>query len=363
MRLFLYIFRDYIKYVVTTMILCLFLFILFDFIHRTTNYFSVYKPSGGLIFRMYLYQVPMFAVQALPIAGLLASVMSMVMLSRTNEISAMRAIGMGPVRIALPLAVGGLLLSILAIVIGEVILPRAATRLHHIQDVQIERGNEHALASSARWQRKGQTIVHFDEYDYSSQTIQGLEMIDLSQSFRPEKMVAAKFAKFRPETGMWACSDLLLTHFNSGGGVDFSERRQGSSVRLDIDPKRLTLDRRKPEELSMIELSDAIKKGDASGADTLSFKVDYHVKIAYPFAAFVVSLIGINFAFKSERTTETAKSILLAFSIGISYWFVLNAVKALGKRGDIPPLVSGWFANVVILTIILYQGWYMRRRN
>lgn len=363
MRLFLYVFKDYVKYVFTTMVLCLFLFILFDFIHRTTNYFSIYKPSGALVVKMYLYQTPMFAVQALPIAALLASVMSMVMLSRTNEISAMRAVGMGPAMIALPLAVGGMALSLLAIAVGELVLPRAATRLHHIQEVQIEKSNEYALASSARWQRKGQTIIHFEEFDHNTQTLQDLEMIDLSQNFKPERIVSAKSSKYVPENGLWDSSDILLTHFNSAGGVDYSERRATATVRLDIEPKRLTLDRRKPEELSVIELKEAIRKGEASGADTLSFKVDYHVKLAYPFAAFVVSLIGINFAFKSERTTETARSILLAFGIGISYWFVLNAVKALGKRGDIPPFVAGWFANVVILVVIMGQGWYMRRRN
>jgi lipopolysaccharide export system permease protein len=361
MRLFLYVFRDYIKYVVTTLVLCLFLFVLFDFIHRTTNYFSTYKPSASLVAQMYLYQLPMFATQALPIAGLLSSVVTMVMLSRTNEISAMRAAGMGPIRISLPLAVGGLFLSLVSILSGEFLVPKSAAQLHHVQEVLIEGGSEHSLASSSRWQRKDQSIVHFKEYDYAGQSILGLEVVTLSSSFKPLRSVYAESAKYSPTSKVWDAQNVLITFFGATGTIDHTDRRATLTIPLSIDPKRLTRDRRLPEELSSKELKQLIIKGEKSGADTLAYRVDLQVKLAYPLAAFVVSLIGLSFAYRSERTTETAKSILLAFGIGISYWFVLNWVKALGKRGDIPPIVAGWFANVFILAIVVFQSWKGRK--
>ena len=68
-----------------------------------------------------------------------------------------------------------------------------------------------------------------------------------------------------------------------------------------------------------------------------------------------MSLIGLKFAYTSERSTETAKGILLAVAIGISYWFILNATSALGKRGSISPFFAGWAANFVILFAALYS--------
>lgn len=361
MRLFFYVFRDYIKYVITTMVLCLFLFVLFDFIHRTTKYFPQYKPSAELIVKMYLYQLPAFAVQALPIAGLLASVITMVMLSRTNEISAMRAAGMGPFRIALPLGVGGILLSSISIVMGEVILPKAATQLHHVQEIQIEGGSEFALAAATKWQRKDQSIVHFREFDHAEQLMRGLEVMELSPGFRPVRLLQADIAKFSNESKVWDALDILVTYFKPNGTIDYTERRKSLTLELTVDPKRLVLDRRRPDELSIRELRELIKKGERTGSDTMSYRVDVQVKMAYPWAAFVVSLIGLSFAFKSERTTETARSVLFAFGLGISYWFVLNAVKELGRRGDLPPLVAGWFANFFILALVVIQTWRSRR--
>lgn len=361
MRLFFYVFWDYIKYVFTTLVLCLFLFVLFDFIHRTTNYFSVHKPSFSLVAQMYFYQLPMFATQALPIAGLLSSVVTMVMLSRTNEVSAMRAAGMGPFRIAAPLAVGGLLLSASSIFMGEYVIPRSSARLHHVQEVLIEGGSEQMVASATKWQRKEQSITHFREFDHGTRSLLGLEVVELSNFFKPVKSMYAESATYSNETGMWDAQNVYLTFFNSNGTIDYSQRRGSLTLGLNLDPKRLVGDRRLPEELSSKELRELIVKGEKSGIDTLAFKVDLNVKFAYPLAAFVVSLIGLNFGYRSERTTETARSILIAFGIGISYWFILNWVKALGKRGDIHPFIAGWFANFFVFGVVIVQAWKARR--
>ncbi len=361
MRLFWYIFKDYVRYVIGTLVLCIFLFILFDFIHKTTKYFAQYQPATDLILKMYLYQLPQQISQALPIASLLASVISMVLLSRTNEITAMRAAGMGPLRIGMPLAVGGLLLSILAFWINERVIPSSSKLLHYVQDVQIEGGQAVELASNNRWQRRGNLIINFRDYDIAAQRIVGLNIVDFRSGFQPERIIDAATAKYSPESDIWDAEDILITYFGEEGTIDFSERRKSMTVRLNLDPKKLMRDLRTPDEMTIRELEELISRGEKSGSDTLAYRVDLQVKLAYPLAAFVVSLIGLKFGYRSERTTETARSVLMAFSVGISYWFVLNAVKALGKRGDIPPLIAGWFADVFVFAIVLAQAWRARK--
>ena len=105
MTLFFYVLKDYFKYVLGTLSLTVFLFMMFDFIHKTTGYIPKYQPSF-LIAKLYFFQIPSLLVQSIPIASLLASVITMVLLSRTNEVTAMRAVGMGPLRVGMPVALG-----------------------------------------------------------------------------------------------------------------------------------------------------------------------------------------------------------------------------------------------------------------
>ena len=344
-----------------TVILTLFLFILFDFIQRTTKYFAEYEPATKDIALFYLYQVPSQIVQALPIASLLASVITMILLSRTNEVTAMRAAGMNPWRIGLPLAAGGFALSLCSLSLGEWVVPQFAGQMHYVQKVKIEGAGEGENISGMHWMRDETRLINFREYDPVQRSLKQLKIIETGPNFRPIKSTEAWRAFYQPASDTWYLEEVRTNFFALDGTLVETVRISNQDLSLPIVPDKMRQERRKPNEMSFAELTELATEGDRSGANTLPYKVDLHAKAAYPFAAFVVSLIGLKFGYRSERNTETAKGILLAFAIGISYWFILSAGRALGNRGDLAPVVAAWLANVTILGLIVIDAWRARR--
>lgn len=357
MRLFLYTLRDFFKYVVGALLLTLFLFILFDFIHKTTRYFPRYKPEASLVFKMYLYQLPGHILQAMPIAALLASVTCMVLLGRTNELTAMRAAGMGPVRIGAPLFAGGVVLAMFGWVLNEYVIPFSAGRMHYVQEVQIEGVPSFEIAQGVSWLRQGDMIYNFGKYDPEIQAFQNLRISRIAQDFTPVRSIEALAARKVGDGTGWRLSGVSIMDFDESGNVHGLSRQDEMLVNMPVDVQKLQRERRLPGEMSRRELLAQIRGQENSGRDILPLRVDYHVKLAYPFAALVVSLLGLKFMYSSERSAETARSILLALGIGMSYWFLLNSFLALGRRGNLSPLVSAWAANVVLLGIVLWDGW------
>lgn len=349
MTLFLYVLRDFFKYVIGTLVLVVFLFVLFDFIHKTTRYIPRYNPDTTLLVKYYAYQLPTLILQALPIASLLSSVVCMVLLSRTNEVTAMRAAGMGPLKIGSPLAVGGAILCLVSVVLGEFILPKSSARMHYVQEVEIEKGSEIQLAEGARWVRAGSNLFHFRDFDPLTNQMAGIRMIEAGPSFRPKRIIDGDFALYRAETNDWLVSSVRITYFWPNGTVSYTENKSELALDIPAEPQKLKRDRREPNELGVDELLDIIRRGEASGADVLAYRVDLHVKLAFHLASFVVSLIGLKFGYRSERSMETAKGILMAIAVGVSYWFILNSGRALSNRGSIPPWVGAWSANVIVL--------------
>ena len=361
MRIFFYVLKDYLRYVAGALVLSLFLFILFDFIHKTTKYFARYKPTAEHVFQYYWFQIPAHLIQALPIASLLASVISMVLLARTNEVTAMRAAGMGPVSVGAPLAFGGIVLGVLGLLTSEFVLPKTASKVHYIQSVKIEGEANSETSQGVRWARNGSSLFNFGDYDSSTQTLSRVKIVEMQPSFRPDQIMEAKSAQYLPEGKTWRLENVKTTYFLPAGTVEYVDYKASVNSKLPIEPSKLQKERRMDSELSVRELLDRVSRAEKSGGDSITTKVDLHTKVAYPFAAFVVALIGIKFGYRSERTTETAKGILLALAIGMSYWLILNAMTALGNRGDVPPVVAAWTANFVIGSIAAIEIWRARK--
>ena len=357
MILFRYVISQYFRFVGATVCLALFLFVLFDFIHKTTNYFAKYNPSGELILQFYLAQLPFQSIQALPIASLLSSVVVMVMLNRGNEVTAMRAAGMSPLHVALPLAAGGLILSGLGFIIGEFIVPHSSKRMHYVRKVLIEgRAQAHNYKQS-HWIKNDGKILYFGHYNTTTQTLDEVKLIDLSEDFRPVRALQASRARYIPAYDYWELEQCYEIHLTQDGAVRSTKAMGRVTMFLPIEPHKLKNDLRLPDEISMRELSEQIDRGRKYGENVLALRIAWHVKLAYALAAFVISLIGVQFGYRSERTTETVRSVILAFGFGISYWFILSASRALASAGSLHPLPAAWAANCIILLIIGLQLW------
>jgi len=362
MILFFYVLKDFIKYVIGTLVLALFLFILFDFIHKTTRFIPRYNPETSLLVKYYIYFIPNLIPQVLPIASLIASVVTMVMLSRSNEITAMRAAGMGAIRLGMPVMFGGAMLSVFSMFIGEIVQPRASTRMHFIQDVQMERGSDTQITEGARWVKNANTLYNFRDYDPITNVMTGVRVIETGENFRPNRSMEARLATYRPDQDDWLLEDIKILYFWPKGTLSYSEKKEVLPVKIPVEPKKLKRERRLPSELSSNELTDIIQKGKNSGIDIQSYTVDFHSKIAQYFAAFVVSLIGLKFAYKSERTMETARGILVAIFIGVSYWVIMSSARALAVKGIVPTAPAAWAANVVIVGISIWNTLQGRRK-
>lgn len=355
MKLFRYVLAEYVKYVLGTLVLSLFIFVLMDFVQKSTRYIAEYSPKSEDLALFYLYQAPALMVQILPVASLLGSVVSMVILSRSNEVTAMRAVGMSPLQIGVPLAIGGVILSFASAVLSEWVVPLTSRKMHFVEEVRIKGQPAAGSIEGAHWIRGGADLVSFREFDVREKKLIGVKSIKLGPSFQPQEVLQAEEAIYTGDRDLWSLNNVRAVRYSANGSIIASNTLPNHVDSLHIEPEKLQKERRLPNEMSFGELRDSIEQGDKAGANVLPFRVDLHIKVAYPWAAFVVSLLGLKFGFKSERKVETVRGVLLALMVGLSYWFILSAARALGLQGNLSPAVAAWTANFVMLAIVGYQ--------
>ena len=88
-----------------------------------------------------------------------------------------------------------------------------------------------------------------------------------------------------------------------------------------------------------------------AGIDAANYLVDLHLKLAVPFASFVLACVAVPLAGRVQRHPSVAAILLSGLVVGFAYWVILALTNSLGESGVLPAVVSAWAANVVFLLL------------
>ena len=108
-----YIARECLKIILLCLVVFMGVYVVVDLFEKFSRFLEA-KVQPGLILRYYLFSLPNIFTQVLPVAVLLASLLSLGGMARHNEILAMKMGQVSTLRIALPCISVGLAASLAA---------------------------------------------------------------------------------------------------------------------------------------------------------------------------------------------------------------------------------------------------------
>src|ERR1700690_4308989 len=141
-----YLLREFLSLFVPILLAFVILYLIVDFFDRLDTLLKNHAaPSAAL--RYFLLKVPLIVTQILPPAVLAAMLMSLGMLSRRNEITALRASGVSLVQTANPLIALAAVLSFGVLVWNETIVPYCTREYQYVNDIEIRKRPQRAILS------------------------------------------------------------------------------------------------------------------------------------------------------------------------------------------------------------------------
>jgi len=110
-----------------------------------------------------------------------------------------------------------------------------------------------------------------------------------------------------------------------------------------------------PADMSLRELSRAIRLLQGQNADTKHHWVKVHEKFSVPFACLVFGLIAVPLGVQA-RGSRAGKSMGFSWSIGVLlvYYLMTNMGTSLAERGVVLLELGMWAPNVLLLALGLY---------
>ena len=347
-----YVCRNFLVVLIGAIVAFLALFTIIDLVEHLEEFIDQDAPMIAPVL-YYLYYAPFIVILTLPVAMLLASLATVGAMTRDSEMVALKASGVSPFRVIRTLGALALVVTALAFVVGETVVPTANEKKAMVWNRYVsKRGRTSRTDMVNRTLSLGEGRTLFVKR-FNADENQGLDIM-LTQSIgtRPIRTVQAERMNYLGEGGEWQLEGVTERIW-----VDGRETYQTVSTLHEtleeVTPAELAAQITAPEEMGFVELRDYVRRGVARSRDVTRPVVDLHMKVSVPFANFIIVLFGAALAAVRRRTglaVGFAASILICFI----YYGFLRTGQALGYNGDLPPLLAAWIGNLVFGALSLH---------
>jgi lipopolysaccharide export system permease protein len=303
-----------------------------------------------IVLKLFLYMMPYLFVYIIPIATLIAVLLSLGRLSSDNEIIAIRASGINLFSLILPLLVVGLILSLLLVIFNDQVIPYAhfASR-----KTLIEVGIKNPAAAL----EPGVFINSFEKYilfiySIDQNKLNNIRIYEPQGENKPTRIIVAKRGEFiaSPEKKMVK----LKLIDGTADEPDFD--KPNNFYKLNFKTYFITLNmaqvknsddiEKKPKDMTISELKQEINKLRKEKIDPAPLLTEINKKISLALACFVFILLGAPLSIITRRR-EKSINFGIAFVIVGTYYLLLLGSEALSLQSYLDPNLAMWIPNLI----------------
>jgi LPS export ABC transporter permease LptG len=343
-----YISRMYLRVVALAFLALVGLFYISTFIDASDKLFKG-TATGSMIMSLLVYRTPQFVYFVIPIAALLSVLVTFGLISRTSELTVMKACGISLYRVALPIVLLSLLFSATLFALDQEILARANRRATAIDDQIRGRPPKTFNPLNRRWiiGRDG-SIYHYGYFDPRRETLTSLSVYRLvPNAWRLASQTYAASAEYR---GGWTA----VNGWTQDLTADAAKWRTITRESLPLEaPEYFKTEDAEADLMTVAQLRRTVRELAATGANVVPQQVDLQRKLAFPFVTFVMTLLAVPFGVTTGRR-GALYGIGLGIVLALSYWLVMSVFVAVGKAGLLPPVLAAWTPNIIVSASAIY---------
>lgn len=124
---------------------------------------------------------------------------------------------------------------------------------------------------------------------------------------------------------------------------------------INLSPKEFSRVQNVVESMTSGELDTFIENEKLKGSGNVHlYEIEKHKRIAYPFANFILAMMGVAVSSRKERGGIGRH---LGLGIGLSFMFIffMQWFNSYAASGVLPPSIAVWVPNMVFTVICLYM--------
>lgn len=324
---------------------------------RITDLIINYDVGLLIVLQVLLFSMPFFLTYVLPMANMMAILLTFLRLSSDNEIVALKTGGVSPYRL-LPSALLFSLLT-LAITLAMSIYWMPIGRLA-IKELTIKVLSEHldiGLEERTFIESFNDVMLYVNKVDVKDKALIDVFIEDKREGNIVSTVIAPKGKLFSDPKN-------FIFHLRLYDGVinqvDLKKRTSNTisfeTYDLRLDLKKTVVKkggRKRRSEMSLEELYQALEQIPAGSKRYYKVLVELHKKFSIPFACLSLGLLAIPLGIQS-KSAKKASGLVLGMVFFLLFYLIMSLGQVFGEDGSYPPFIGIWLPNVIMGGLGIY---------
>lgn len=316
--------------------------------------------SNGVPFFDVLYLlvllIPSFLVLTIPMAFLLAVMVSFSRLSADNELTVMRASGIPLINLVPALLQVALPTATLTLLISLFVVP-SSNNSFKLQSMLVAKKTVSTVIKEQMFRDDlPGLVVYVDQYDEASRRMQRVMIHDNRDIRRPLTI-------FADSGSLVAAGDNEVTRMVLERGTIHANNAEGyqmvsfGTYTLTMQADSSNAPKRKESEMALTEISAALNKPGLEPQRRAKLATEWHSRFAFPGAVIVFGLLAMPLGVTKQRSGKGA-GFTISIAVILGYYMLLSFCKTLAEREAVAAGLAVWLPNLLFLLAGLLLLWY-----
>lgn len=329
--------------------------VIFDF-NENIDKLTQSHAAVSKIAQYYTNFVPYFANLFSPLFVFIAVIFFTSKLADKSEIIAMKSTGMSFKRLLRPYLFTAALIATSSYLLGAYVIPKSNVARVNFQNRYIKKRTDVTSVDNVQMQVDTGVVAYITHFDNVTKSGYGFSL----DKFVEKKLVShltaqtIQYDTLSERRFSWTLRQYEIRTVKGMREVLTSGDKLDTTIVM--EPKDFFYVRNQQETMTLPELKEFIARQKLRGADKIStFEVEYYKRFATPFAAFILTLIGVCL---SSQKRKGGMGLSLGIGLALSFAYILfqTVSSSFATNAGLEAWIAVWLPNAIfaVVALVLY---------
>lgn len=348
-----YIIKKYLGTFVFTIGIFIVVIVVFDVSEKLDNFLKNNVSLNQIIFQYYAGSIPFYIDMLSPLINFLAVIFFTAKMANQTEIVPVLTSGASFNRFLRPYFICATLIFTISLFADLYLIPYTNKLKNTFENAYVIMDDPTKV--DVHIQLDKHTFVYLQSYDSNVRTGYNFVLEKFDGDIMKQKLTAPRIV-FDSLKKVWSIKDYQVRYINGLKEKMVSGAKKDTA--LDMRPADFVLHNNMYNAMSMKELNTNIEKEKIRGTGVLNDMLfEKYYRFVHPFAAFVLTLIGVSLSSRKVRG-GVGLPLGIGFFLCFAYIVVDRFANVFSLKGGIPPIIAVFIPNLIFGLL----GYYLLRK-